>query len=89
MRKNQQRTEISTPNTWTSITIPVGATDFILSMEGDTVSFRVSVDNTISATSAGLFIDLTGFYSHEGTNTALLTLYVSASSATFAVLQYN
>jgi len=89
MRKNQQRTQISLADTWTAITIPVGATDFILSMEDDTVTFRVSVDNSISASSAGLFIDLTGFYSHEGTNTALLTLYVSASAATFAILQYN
>ena len=89
MRRNQQRTEIPDADTWTVVTIPVGAADFILSIEDENATFRISVDNTIDASSAGLFIDVTGFYSHEGVNTAELTLYVSASASTFAVLQYN
>ena len=89
MLRNQTRTAIANPNTWTIVKIPVGATDFRLSMESNAATFRVSIDNTISSTEAGLFIDVTGFYAHEGTNTASLILYVSASLTTVAILQYN
>lgn len=89
MLRNQERTTIADPNTWVLVNIPVGAKDFRLSMESSSATFRVSVDNTISATTAGLPIATTGVYSHEGTNTASLTLYVSASISTVAILQYN
>jgi len=89
MRQNQQRTDIPIANTWTAVTVPIGATDFILAIEDETATFRVSVDNTIDASSAGLYIGTTGFYSQEGTNTTEITLYISASSVTAVVLQYN
>ena len=71
------------------MTVPIGATDFILAIEDETATFRVSVDNTIDASSAVLYIGTTGFYSQEGTNTTEITLYISASSVTAVVLQYN
>jgi hypothetical protein len=89
MLRNQERTTITNPNTWVAITIPVGAKDFRLSMESGSATFRVSIDNTINATTAGMPIAITGVYSHEGTNTAELTIYVSASITTVAILQYN
>ena len=89
MLANQNRTLIATPNTWTAITIPVGATDFVLGVETDTATFRIAVDNTLDASTEGLFVAATGLYTHEGTTTSELTIYLSASVATFAILQYN
>jgi hypothetical protein len=89
MREVQQRTEITSANTWTPISIPVGAYDFILQLEDGSATFRVSVDNSINATNNGLFVDATGMYSQEGVNTAIITLYVSASTTTFVVVQYT
>ena len=89
MRENQQRTSISSANTWTPITIPIGATDFLLGIEDSNGTFRISVDNSINPTSQGLHVAATGLYGHEGTTTSLLTIYISASSITTAILQYN
>ena len=89
MREIQQRTEITSANTWTPVVIPIGAYDFILQLEDATATFRISVDNSINPTSNGLFVDQTGMYSHDGVNTAALTLYVSASTTTFVIVQYT
>jgi len=89
MAEEQTRTQITVADTWTAVTVPVGAGDFILALEDDTATFRISVDNTLNPTSQGAFIDKTGQYAHEGVNTSLLTLYISASATTFAILQYN
>ena len=89
MLSNQTRTLVATPNTWTAINIPVGATDFVLGVETNTSTFRIAVDNTLDPSTQGLFVAATCLYSHEGTTTAQLTIYLSASVATFAILQYN
>jgi len=89
MREIQQRTEITSANTWTSVVIPVGTHDFIMQLEDSTATFRLSVDNSLNATTNGLFVDKTGMYSHDGVNTAILTLYVSASTTTFVIVQYT
>ncbi len=89
MAEKQTRTEITAANTWTAVSVPIGAADFLLTLEDVAGTFRISVDNSINPTSQGMFIDVTGQYSHEGVNTAPLTLYISASVTTFAILQYN
>ena len=89
MRENQQRTSITNANTWVAITIPVGATNFLLGVEDSTGTFRISIDNSLDPSSQGMYIAATGLYGHEGTTTSELTIYISASSITTAILQYN
>ena len=84
----QDRTAIPSPNTWTAVNVPIGARFPLLSVEDETVSFRVSNDNTL-ATDQGLFVPATGAYQHEGVNTDTLILYISVSGATTAVITYT
>ena len=89
MAEAQTRTQITAADTWTAVTVPVGAGDFVLGLEDPNATFRISVDNALNPTTQGMFIDKTGQYAHEGVNTDFLTLYISASATTFAILQYN
>ena len=89
MRANQSRTLISSANTWVAITVPVGAEDFLLGVESSTATFRISVDNSLNASTEGLYVGATGLYGHEGVTTSELTIYISASLSTFAILTYN
>ena len=85
----QTRTAIAAPNTWTSITIPAGANDALLTVEDSTATWRVSTDNTINAVSQGTFIAASGAMRWDGTSVIDTTVYVSASAATTAVLLYT
>ena len=84
----QDRTAIPSANTWTAVEIPIGARFPLLSVEDETVSFRVSTDNSL-ATDEGIYIPASGAYQHEGVNTDTLTLYVSASGTTTAIITYT
>jgi hypothetical protein len=84
----QARTAIPSANTWTTVEIPIGARFPLLSVEDETVSFRVSTDNSL-ATDEGIYIPASGAYQHEGVNTDTLTLYVSASGTTTAIITYT
>ena len=89
MRSNQTRTLISSADTWVAITVPVGAADILLGVESSSATFRISVDNNLNPASEGLYVGATGLYGHEGVTTAELTIYISASLSTFAILTYN
>ena len=71
MREKQQRTSISSANTWFAVNIPIGATDFLLGIEDSSGTFRISVDNSLDPTSEGMFVNVTGLYGHEGTKLLL------------------
>ena len=86
---NQTRTAIAAPNTWTSLTIPAGASDALLSVEDSTATWRVSTDNTLNATTQGTFIAASGALKWDGTSVISTTIYVSASNATTAILLYT
>jgi len=84
----QSRTVVASANTWTAVSIPIGCRYPLLASEDETVSFRVSTDNTIT-TSQGTYIPATGAYAFEGTNTTALTVYVSTSGACTMILIYT
>ena len=77
----QTRTAVTVANTWTEISVPIGARNPLLASESTSVSFRVSMDNTINATTQGAFIPAKGAFDFEGINTDRLTVYVSVSEA--------
>ena len=85
----QERTAIGAPNTWVAINIPVGSRHPILGVEDGTATFRISYDNALNAATEGVFIAATGLYAFEGVNSVVLTVYISSSSATNAILQYT
>ena len=85
----QERTAIANPNTWVAVTIPVGARHPLLGVEDGTATFRISYDNTLDASTEGVFIAATGLYAFEGVNSVLLTVYISCSAVTNAILQYT
>ena len=89
MRENQERVTIASANTWVKVTIPVGAADFLLGVEDENATFRISVDNTLNASNQGFPVGKTGLYGHEGTTTSELIIYISCSSISTAILQYN
>ena len=78
---DQTRTAITVANTWKEIKIPIGARNPLLACEKTNVSFRVSLDNTINASSQGAEIPAQGAYNFEGINTDALIIYVSVASA--------
>ena len=85
----QTRTTIGTADTWIPVSIPIGARYPLLAVEDSSVSFRVSTDNSVDPASQGLFVPAAGSYQHEGVNTDTLTLYVSASGTTTAIVVYT
>ena len=85
----QERTAIAAPNTWVAVTIPVGARHPILGVEDGTATIRISYDNALDPSTEGVFIAATGLYAFEGVNSVELTVYVSCSAATNAILQYT
>jgi len=85
----QERTAVAAPNTWVAIIIPVGARFPLLGVEDGTSTIRISYDNTLSATTEGIYIPAGGFYSFEGVNSVVLTVYISCTAATNAILQYT
>jgi len=85
----QSRTSIPIINTWTAVTIPIGAINFTVSMEDKLASFRVSFVNTISATGLATYIGAAGKYLIEGSAGEELIIYVSSSTVTTSIAQYN
>jgi hypothetical protein len=85
----QERTAIVDPDTWVAVTIPVGARFPILGVEDGTASTRISYDNTLDPSTEGVFIAVGGFYAFEGVNSVELTVYISCTAATNAILQYT
>ena len=85
----QTRTAIGSADTWIAVAIPIGARYPLLAVEDSSISFRVSTENSVDPTSQGLFVPAGGSYQHEGVNTDTLTLYVSASGATTAIIVYT
>ena len=85
---DQTRTTIADAETWTAVNIPIGSRFPILASEDITVTFRVSVINSI-ATNQGAFIPAKGAYVFEGVNTDVFTIYVSTSSATTMILIFT
>ena len=85
----QERITIEVPNTWVTINIPVGARHPLLGGEDGTATLRISYDNTLNAATQGVFIAATGMYAFEGVNSVVLTVYISCSSVTNAILQYT
>ena len=85
----QARTTVAAPNTSVAITIPIGARDALIAVEDSTLSFRISMNNALNATTQGLPVPATGYYSLEGVNVTLLTLYISVTGATTAFLMYT
>ena len=84
----QTRTTISSADTWTAVNIPIGSRFPLLACEDTSVTFRVSVDNTIG-TDQGTFIPAKGAYTFEGVNTAVFTIYVSLSSSATMILIFT
>ena len=89
MREKQDRISITEANAWVKITIPVGASDFLLGVENMDATFRIFTDNTLNGATQGFFVDKTGLYGHEGTTTSKLVIYISCSTVSVAILQYN
>ena len=85
----QDRTTIGVANTWVALTIPVGARNPLIGVEESTASFRISYNNTINASTQGTFISAGGFYAFNGLTSVQLTIYISASETTSAILQYT
>lgn len=85
----QERTAIAAPDTWVAVTIPVGARFPILGVEDGEATFRISYDNALNPATEGVFISVGGFYSFEGVNSVELTVYISCTAATTAILQYT
>jgi len=85
----QERTAVAAPNTWVAVTIPVGARFPLLGVEDGTATTRISYDNTLNPSTEGIFIAAGGFYAFEGVNSVELTVYLSCSAATTAILQYT
>jgi hypothetical protein len=78
----QTRTSVTSANSWIEISIPIGARNPLLACEKNTVSFRVSLDNSINAATQGAEIPAQGAYNFEGINTDELKIYVSLATAT-------
>ena len=85
----QERTAVPQANAWTPIIIPVGARHPLLGVENGDSDFRISYDNTLDAATEGVFVVASGFYAFEGVNSVELTVYISCSLATTAILQYT
>lgn len=83
------RTTIADANTWVAVSIPVGAKDAFLSLDLSTATFRVTTDNSDTAASQGTFVAAAGGFLIEGIVLVAMTVYVSASAATVAVLIYT
>lgn len=90
MFAKQTRTEVPLISTWTAVTIPVGAQDPRVSLESATATYRICFDTTgLNPATQGPYLNATGYFEFEGVNTAELTIYISSSEATYAILQYN
>ena len=61
----QTLTAIAAADTWTALTVPIGSRFPLLASEDESVSFRVSTDNSIG-TDEGTFIPAKGAYAFEG-----------------------
>lgn len=85
----QERTPIVAPNTWVAINVPVGSRNALLGVESDDATIRISYDNTVNAETEGMYIPGGGYYYMEGVNSIQLTIYISCSVVTTAILQYT
>lgn len=84
----QERTPVNAVSTWVAITVPVGARNALLGLEDSSATVRISYDNTINAATEGISF-VGGFYYMEGVNSVELTIYISSSAVTTAILQYT
>ena len=86
----QTRTNIAAPNAWVAVTIPQGAKDANLSIEGGATAFRVSTSALLNPAAEGTFVPAGGAMEFEGAATAAVVVQVSAAAApTVAILQYE
>jgi hypothetical protein len=86
----QTRTAIAAPNAWVPVTIPQGAKDANLTIEGGATAFRTSTNAALNPAAEGTFVPAGGAMEFEGTATANVIVQVSAVAApVVAILQYE
>ena len=83
----QTRTAVPDPNVWVAVVIPVGARNPLIGVEEGTATFRISYNNSLNASTQCTFIAAGGFYCFEGLTSVEITIYLSASATTTAILQ--
>lgn len=71
---------------WSAIVIPAGSIDATVTLEDTGATFRVTSNNA-DALGTGAPVPAAGSYTFPGVTGADITLYITPSAGTFAVLQ--
>lgn len=86
----QQRVMCANANEWVPVVITPGCRHPLIVLEDDTVSYRVSLDNTILPDSQGIPMEAGSSYYFDGVNSVEFIVYVSVEKDnTCVILQFT